>query len=311
MTVDIDVLCAGFACYDLVFGVERHPKPDEKIFAERFQACGGGPAANAAVAAARLGARCAFAGYLGNDLYGLKHLAEFEDSGVFTDLVATGDAPTPLSAILVKPDGRRTVINFKGDTAPLAADAIDVDRYRPRVILFDGHQPDISGALVEKARRGGALTVLDAGSLNPGTERLVRQVDYVVASEAFASSFSGQGDPDVSAERIHQTGAAAVITLGADGVVWRTGQGAGRLPAFAVDVLDTTGAGDTFHGAFAAALAQGAPWLELLHFASAAAALCCCRLGARPGIPSASALREFLRQNPQPAAGRRQGPDDG
>ena len=297
MTKAVDVLCAGFACYDLIFSVGRQPGPDEKVFAEQLYGCGGGPAANAALAAARLGVKSAFAGYLGDDLYGRNHLKEFEIDGVETDLVCTGENPTPLSVILVKPDGQRTVVNYKGATEPLAADAIELDRYQPRVMLFDGHQPHISEKLVQKARRNGVATVLDAGSLHPGTEYLAQVVDYVVASERFAQQISGQNDLAAAARNLHRDGAAIVITRGADGLVWQTDSASGHLPAFEVDAVDTTGAGDAFHGAFAAGLAAGMSWQSLLVYASAAAALCCLKYGARIGMPNQEEVSDFLELN--------------
>jgi sulfofructose kinase len=122
---DVDVLCVGRASYDLVFSLDHHPEADEKTLASRFFSCGGGPAANAAVTVSRLGYTAAFAGYLGDDFYGQKRFQEFQEEGVLTDFVVRGPSPTPLSAILVKPDGRRTVVNFKGNTEPLGASAID------------------------------------------------------------------------------------------------------------------------------------------------------------------------------------------
>ena len=298
MTKAVDVLCAGFACYDLIFSVERHPGPDEKVFAEQLYECGGGPAANAALAAARLGARCAFAGYLGEDHYGRKHLQEFMADGVETDLISTGENPTPLSVILVKPDGQRTVVNSKGATEPLASNAIELDRYQPRVMLFDGHQVHISEKLIQMARRNDVATVLDAGSLHRGTEVLAEVVDYVVASERFAQQISGQSDLAAAARQLHRAGATIVITLGAEGLVWQNDSGSGHLAAFEVDAVDTTGAGDAFHGAFAAGLAAGMPWHSLLRYASAAAALCCLRYGARLGMPHHEAVSHFLEHNP-------------
>jgi sulfofructose kinase len=141
MKTHVDVLCVGHACYDLVFGVDHHPDADEKAFAGNFTSCGGGPAANAAVTVSRLGLKSAFAGYLGSDFFGRQHLEEFSLEKVNTDLIVRGDSPTPLSAILVKPDGRRTVVNYKGATAPLDAASIDFSECRTQVILFDGHEP--------------------------------------------------------------------------------------------------------------------------------------------------------------------------
>lgn len=293
-----DVLCVGHASYDLIFSVPHHPRADDKIFADALLACGGGPAANAAVIVARLGFRAAFAGYLGHDLYGDSHFQELLREGVDTAWVVRGDQPTPLSVVLVKPDGARALVNHKGDTRPLAAGAIDFSAIRPKVVLFDGHEPALSVPLAARARTAGIATVLDAGSLHEGTRALMGQVDFLVASEKFAKQWSGQDDARAALAGLAESAPAAVITLGEHGLAWRRNGESGALAAFPVQAIDTTGAGDAFHGAFAAALAADMPWNELLRYASAAGALCCQRVGARPGMAHAAELRDFLAAHP-------------
>jgi len=295
-----DVLCVGHASYDLVFSVPHHPCADEKIFADAFLACGGGPAANAAVIVARLGLRAAFAGYLGEDLYGASHALELERESVDTRWLARGASPTPLSAVLVKPDGARALVNYKGETRPLPAEAIDFSTIQPKVILFDGHEPLLSAPLAERARAQGIPTVLDAGSLHAGTQALMSRVDYLVASEKFAGQWLGAEDAGQALAGLAEHAPAVVITLGERGLVWRKGGASGALPAFPVRAVDTTGAGDAFHGAFAAALAENQPWDALLRYASAAGSLCCQQAGARPGLATAGALRAFLALNAPP-----------
>ena len=290
----LDVLCVGHASYDLVFSVPRHPLADEKIFADGFLACGGGPAANAAVIAARLGYRSAFAGYLGNDIYGDTHFAELAKEGVDTRFIVRGPHPSPLSAVLVKPDGARALVNYKGATRHLAEDDIDFSRICPKVILFDGHEPLISVPLAEQARLAGIPLVLDAGSLHEGTQALMNRVDYLVASEKFASQWLKRDDVDEALAKLSALAPAVVITLGERGLVWSKDGAKGALPAFPVQAVDTTGAGDAFHGAFASALADNMAWGELLRYSSAAGALCCQCAGARSGLATAEAMHKFL-----------------
>ena len=297
MKTKVDVLCVGHASYDLVFAVDHHPDADEKTFAEKFIGCGGGPAANAAVTVSRLGFHAAFAGYLGNDAFGRRHLAELRREAVNTDLLVRSDSPTPLSAILVKPDGRRTVVNYRGATPPLPAGSINFAGWHPQVILFDGHEPEVSLALMQTIKGRGISTVLDAGSVHRGTLDLLEQVDYVVASQKFARQYTGKADPQQAALKLGQPGSAVVITLGEAGLVWKTADSTGALPAFSVDAVDTTGAGDAFHGAFAAGLASGKPWKDLLTYASAVGALCCTRYGARPAVPTAKEVCGFLKKH--------------
>ena len=282
--MNIDVLCVGHASYDLVFSVAHHPSEDEKISAQGFVGCGGGPAANAAVAVAKLGLKSSFAGYLGQDIYGEKHYQELLEYGVLTDLIIRDTSPTPLSAVLVKPDGKRALINYKGETRPLPSGTIDFSSVTPKVVLFDGHEPHLSKSLLERTQREGIPTLLDAGSVHEGTLALMEQVDYLVCSEKFARQFAG--DEETALTRLAEVSPAVVITLGERGLIWRRGQERGVLSAFPVTAIDTTGAGDAFHGAFAAAVSLHMNWPDVLQYASAAGSLCCTKTGARPGLPS-------------------------
>lgn len=290
----VDVVCIGHASYDLVFKVDHHPGADEKCTASEFVGCGGGPAANAAVTVARLARRAAFVGYLGRDLTGQAHLQELVREGVETALVCRGDSPTPLSVVLVKPDGQRALVNYRGATLPLAADAVDLTGLAAKVALFDGHEPHLSCRFLPQCRSCGTATVLDAGSLHAGTERLMFQVDFLLASRKFAAQWLGRDDPPAALEKLAAKSKACVITLGEEGLIWQRGSERGALPAFPVQAVDTTGAGDIFHGAFAAALADGLTWLAALRFAAASAALGCTKLGARPGIPTRAEVEALL-----------------
>jgi sulfofructose kinase len=292
----VDVLCVGHASYDLIMTVDRHPGPDEKCSATSLVESGGGPAANAAVTVARLGGSAAFAGYLGEDLHGCEHLKELKREGVRTDLIVRGKHPTPLSFILVKPNGNRTVVNSKTGTPPLHVDQIDFACCAPTTILFDGHEPTISKPLAEAARNRGVITVLDAGSVHRGTLELLPLVDYLVASERFALDFTREQDPERAFRALKDEVRSAVVTFGERGLKWKDGRTEGSLPAFSVEAVDTTGAGDTFHGAFALEIARGTGFVGALIFASAAAAMSCKSLGARLSIPTREEVLGLLRQ---------------
>lgn len=284
MTVNVDVLCVGHASYDLIFSVDHHPDADEKIVANSLLSCGGGPAANAAVCISKLGLTAAFAGYLGRDLYGDKHLQEFTDFQVNTQLIVRGTSPTPLSTILVKPDGKRCLINYKGNTHALPTQALSIPTLPAKVILFDGHEPLISLPLAKQARQNNIPTVLDAGSVHEGTLALMHCVDYLVCSEKFACQYAGNEYQALS--QLAKLAPVVIITLGERGLIWQRGNEQGALAAYPITAIDTTGAGDAFHGAFAAALTLGLDWQSQLRYASAAGALCCMKMGARLGLPN-------------------------
>ena len=291
---DIDVLCVGAGTYDLVYSVEHHPEPDEKIRATSFIGCGGGPAANGAVTVARFGLKSAFVGYLGYDIFGEAHFAELQQAGVRTDHVARGDYSSALSVVIVKPDGSRALVNYRKAESFLAAGCVDFSNISTRVILFDGHEPHISPDLARSARKRNIVTVLDAGSIHSGTEELASLVDYLVCSEKFGLGFSGEKTEDKAVEKLSSYAPNVIITVGDRGLVWKNKEGSGRLQPYKVKSVDTTGAGDVFHGVLAACLAQEKNWSDSLRYASAAGALCCTKTGARLGIPTKQEIEEFL-----------------
>jgi len=292
----IDVLCVGNASYDLVFSLKSHPSADEKTIAENFHECGGGPAANAAVTVSRLGLKSAFAGYLGNDHFGDRIIEEFKNNGVNSSLVIRDRYQTPLSSILVKPSGDRTVVHFRGNPEPLPRGSINLDQVHTKLILFDGHEPLISPALAQTARAKGIRTMLDAGSVHSGTTELMDKVDYLVCSETFAADYTQQKNPSEAAQALAEICPNVIITLGNRGLFWHWAGHEGALPAFDVHVVDTNGAGDAFHGAFASAMVRNRPLESALQFASAVAALTCTKTGGRPGIPTKSKVEEFLHK---------------
>ncbi len=290
----VDVLCVGLAVYDLTFAVPVHPPLDDKTRASSLVSCGGGPAANAAVTVARLGRNAALLGYLGNDIYGDNHYRELQEAGVDVHLVQRGSIPTTLAVILVKPDGKRSIVYYRAKDQQLFYKVIDLEGINPRMMLFDGHEAPLSLPLAIYAREHGIPTVLDAGSLHPGTQELASQVDYLVCSEKFARQVTGQEDALQALEQLIAYAPSVVITLGERGLIWKNTDGEGSLPAYQVGVVDTTGAGDIFHGAFAACLATGYEWGYTLRYASAAAALSCTRRGARLSIPTGQEVEDFL-----------------
>ncbi len=288
----IDVLCVGHASYDISLRADHHPAADEKMSAEAMACCGGGPAANAAVAVARLGGHSALAAYLDNEAFGELHLQELQREGVDSSLIVRGTQASPVSVSVAKPDGTRFLINHKAQTGALPGDAVDFSAVQPRVILADGHEPALAKAALEAHPE--VPTVLDAGSVHPGTELLCAQVDCLVASLRFARDYSNRADPVAALDALATLAPTVVVTLGEQGLLWARNGEHGSLPAFVVQAMDSTGAGDAFHGGFAHGLAGGMEWPMLLRHASAVAALSCTRLGARPGLPTAAEVVTFM-----------------
>ncbi|MDM8541232.1 PfkB family carbohydrate kinase [Desulfococcaceae bacterium HSG9] len=291
----MDILCVGHACYDLTFAVDHPIGTDEKAVASDLISCGGGPAANAAVTASMLGSKTALAAYLGNDTFGESHFNELVEAGVITRWVIRSSAPTPLSTIWAQPDGQRALVNYKGTTPEPHPDNFDFSKDRPSVILFDGLLPEVSFKLAQWAREKHITTILDAGSVHKGTTGLIHKIDYLVASEEFAHDYTSSSDADRAVSKLSRHTPNVVVTLGDRGLIWQNGHGRGRMPAFQIKAIDTTGAGDAFHGAFARGISLKMPWNRILQYASAVGALCCTKMGARKGIPTASETERFLR----------------
>lgn len=292
-TTELDVLCIGMACVDLAFAVDHHPRPNEKMRAKEMLVAGGGPASNAAVCVSRLGGKAGFAGAVGKDSFGDEHLKELVAERVDTRWVSQSDAfATSVAAVLTKPDGQRSVVNHGG--AILERFANSIDTASARVILLDGHQPVLSELAIDRLGRHGVISVLDAGSAHPGTRRLAEQVDYLVASSAFAKAVAKTTNRSEQIESLSRLCPNVVVTDGENGLAWKTPSDAGQLSAIDVDVIDETGAGDAFHGGFAVAMARGMAWGETLEFASACGALACTRMGARASMPTANEVQQLL-----------------
>jgi len=281
----VDVFCVGFACIDLSFNTTHHPTEDEKLRATALQTSGGGPASNAAVAIARLDGTAAFCGYLGQDAFGEAHLAELIAEGVDVSKVYRAEAPTPIATVIVKPGGARTNVSYRSSLARVPEDAIKLQDVNPKVLLVDGHQPLLSLKLIETARSLGIPTVLDAGSVNDSTSMLYNKVDYLITSEKFARDFTGEDDPRVALATLDGAAPFVACTWGNAGVYWQDVDGQHHMPAYDVETVDTNGAGDAFHAAFALGIAQQMPAKLNMRRACAVGALTCLKVGARPALP--------------------------
>lgn len=290
----VDVLCVGVTSYDFYFMLDHHPDPDEKTIANAFLSCGGGPAANAAVMVAKMGLSVAFAGYLGNDTWGDLHLQELQKAGVKTDWIVRGNSPTPISTVLVKPNGHRSLVNYREANTVLDKNAVNFSNFQPKIILFDGHEPNLSLNLLDRAQNERIKTVLDAGSVNPGTSLLYDKVDYLVCSEKFAEEITKSNNMRIALEKLASHNKNVVVTLGEKGLIWRAEASQGKLPAFSIDAVDTTGAGDVFHGVFAGCLAKGMNWQQILKYSNAAAVLSCTKSGGRTSIPTIKEVENFI-----------------
>ena len=285
--VMIDVVGLGCCCFDLLGVVPHMPGPDEELRMLETRQQGGGEVATALVTLARLGCSVACAGKVGDDAFGNFIRRELDQYGVDTrNLLVDPGALSQASVVLVeRATGQRSILAC--------------------VPTFSELQPSqLPPGLIEEARvlhldgvhRAAALDA-DVLALEGDISEVLRRTDVLIASLAFAASFAKTEDPDRAIDRLLDYGPSVVlVTLGEGGC---RGQAEGRrfdFPAFPVEVVDTTGAGDVFHGAYIYGMLQQWELMKTVEFASAVAAIKCRQLGGRAGIPDLEQALRFLRE---------------
>jgi sulfofructose kinase len=298
-----DVLGLGCTAVDDLFYVAGYPAPDTKTQIRRREKQCGGLTATALVAAGRLGARCAFAGVLGDDPDSQFVIDAFRGAGVSVDHVVRRPEARPIRSTIIVDESRQTRTIFYDLTGSTGADpqlpAEDVI-CSSRVLYVDHYGIEGMTRAARIARTAMIPVVADfERSEWPGFSDLLALVDHLIVNRDFASKLTGAADPAAAVSKLW-TGdrQAVIVTCGAEGC-WHLDSsdiGAPRhSPAFAVQVVDTTGCGDVFHGAYAAALARGLGARERIRFAAAAAAIKATRPGAQAGIPCRAEVESFLR----------------
>lgn len=296
-----DLLGLGCAAVDEILYVPAYPPADGKVEVRQRERHCGGLCATALVAAARLGARCSFAGTLGDDEGSRFVLDTFRREGVDTRQSVHRANAGPIRSVIVVDETRRTRNIFYHVPPRLGADAkLPAKEFilGARVLLVDrfGIPGMIRAARI--ARAAGIAVVADFESFRlPRFRELLALADHLVVSANFARQFTGAKTPALAAKKLwRKDRAAVVITCGAKGCWFLDADTAKprHFPAFRVRAVDTTGCGDVFHGAYAAALARGLPMLERLRFASAAASLKATQRGGQAGIPARREVEAFL-----------------
>ncbi len=299
MQTQFDMVSFGICVVDFLGLVSRYPQPGEKIPLEAFSKQGGGLAGTALTAAARLGAKTAYIGKLGHDEYSRFLLDEFQKDGVDIDHVIFEDgAQPPISFIHVeKGTGERRIARYwqEFDLQPEELDRALIQNSR---ILFLEHHFVAAGIAAAKwIKEAGGIVVIDAERDVSGFEEILQLADHIIVSQHFASQQTGSNDPEKSAHLLQQKyGGVVVVTAGERGAFCRTSDDIFYQPAFQVDVVDTTGAGDVFHGAFMVGLIENWPLPKILEFAAAVAAMKCRGLGGREMIPSREETKKFLQE---------------
>lgn len=304
------VLVIGSANMDFTVAVPRLPGEGETVTGGSFYVSHGGKGANQAVAARRLGGEVRFVGCVGEDAQGDQVSQQMTAEGIPTaNLIRTGDA-TGVALIMVDAAGRNQIAVASGANAQLLPDLARIHASlmtwaKVLLLQLEIPIPTVQWALAT-AREHGVLSILNPAPAQPLPDTLLSLVDCLTPNATEAHLLTGVpvDGPEAAAQaaqRLLTQGVRRVIvTLGSQGVLSCDGKSALHFPAFPVEAVDTTGAGDAFNGTLAVGLAAGGTWEEALPLANAAAALTCTRRGAQTSFPRRADVEAFMRQLKRP-----------
>ena len=296
---NIQVIGLGQACLDFLGRLKLYPEEDGKCELLDLHIQCGGPASTALVTLSRLGIQTSFLGSISDDHFGSEIVKGLKQEKVdSTYLKITPGYTSQFAFIAITQAGaNRTVFWHRGSVPHLRAADVDLSPFsKAKILHLDGLMIEACVEAARQARKRGLSVVMDAGTMRDGSRELVSLVDVLIASEDFAEPLVGRGAPPENVlAALRQLGPKEVIiTRGSKGSIGLSGDELFFQKAFSIDSVDTTGAGDVYHGGYIYGLLQGWDVPECMRFASATAALKCREIGARKGIPLLEEIKEFL-----------------
>ncbi len=301
-----EVVVVGSLNMDVVVRTPRYPQAGETLTGLSWATFRGGKGYNQALAAARAGGRVALVGRVGADSFGTEFVDSFGPDGLDGRYIErASDTPTGLANILVEPDGTNRIVIVPGANATLLTAPVEAARQvfqGVKVLLLQLETPLESGlAAARLAKEAGALVLLTPAPVpaEPLPPEFLKLVDLLLPNEIevfdLAGLTPGKTSYNEAASQLLRLGVGAVaVTLGAQGALYLSGAEEIHSPAFPVEVVDTTAAGDAFTGALAVALAQGLPLPQALRRANAAGAIACTRPGSGASLPTAHEIEALL-----------------
>ena len=298
-----DVFGFGHCCIDYLALLDPFPEKGKKGDVVESRVIGGGPVPTALLTVVKFGLTAAFCGKVGDDRDGRQVIEELRAGGVdVSPMIIDKTAATARAFIWIDAcDGSRSVALDKTGLTWATAEELDENPISGcRLFFCDGRAVEACLKGLKLARESGVRTILDTGAVRPRFVEILRLTDYAVVSSDLADTLSPGDRPEELAKLLVRMGAnTAVVTAGEEGAFWFDGSIGGHVRGFSVDAVDTTGAGDVFHGGFIYALLQGSDLIEAISFANAAAALSCRRLSGRLGIPELAEVEALLRMSDQ------------
>ncbi len=284
------IMCVGQSAYDITLPLDHYPIENKKVRVEGKVECGGGSASNCAFLLSKWGMETYFAGVIGNDFYGNQILKEYEMVGVNTKYLQVSDEFNTTSSYIIAntTTGTRTILTNRNSKIKMKPVDIN-DEFD--FILFDGYEKEFAMELIKK--NPNAVTILDAGSMKEATVELANVVDYVVCSHDFAEDYSGvkiDYDDFSSIVESYQElkkklNGNVIITLESLGCFTCINGLYKIIPSIKATAVDSTGAGDIFHGAFVYSLANGFDIEKTMRFSNITGALSVEKIGSRLSIP--------------------------
>ena len=293
------VLCIGHSSWDMTVNVDNYPEENIKYRYNDVTSGGGGPASNAAYLLGKWGVDTVIATAVGSDDYGTKIKKEFQDINVNTNYIETVyDKDTSFSFILInKSNGNRTVFNVAKEHAMLKKFNYD---FTPDIILTDGHDYGATQNAVSKYPN--AISIIDAGRNTPEILELCKYMKYIICSKGFAETvtnmqFDYNNPSSLTAiyDKLQNKypNSNLVITLEEHGALYQSNYQVKIMPGLKIDVKDTTGAGDIFHGAFVYGLTNSFDMDKTITLANIAAGLSCTKVGSRISMPTLSEVLDY------------------
>jgi sulfofructose kinase len=295
--VPIDIVGVGLNATDTLIPVSRYPVSGSKVEIRSASVLPGGQVASAMVACQRWGLRARYVGKLGDDAAADLHRAEFARAGVEAKIITARDCASHQSFILVEDSGERTVLWKRDERLTLRPEELRREWITDaRALHVDGRDTAAAITAAGWAKEAGIPVVADLDELYPDVEQLIEKVDYLIVSRNIPGQLTGKSDlrESLMATRLQYGCRLTAATLGQDGVLAWDGHDFCYRPAYRVEVVDTTGAGDIFHAGFIYGLLQRSPLAQTLDFACAAAALNCTAVGARGGIQAVSSIENLM-----------------
>ena len=300
-TPAFDLVGVGLNATDTLLLVSKYPEHGGKVAFEREILSPGGQVASALATCAKLGLRTKYIGAVGDDERGRIQMASLREAGLnLDDVEIRAGCPNQSAYIVIdQSTGERTIFWHRPDCLTIDPAHITPEKIlSARMLHVDGHDTPAVARAARIARDHGIPVSVDVDNVYPGFDQVLTGVDYLVGSTEFPERWTGERDPFRALERIQNEYSmrVAAMTLGPHGALARENGRFVYSPGFVVNCVDTTGAGDVFHGAFCYSVLKGASLRDALEFSNAMAALNCTKLGARGGIASEDEARDLMKQ---------------